>query len=314
MENYGEECGWSCKYRGGTGLSSISGNTIFIVVALVLATMVFANTLNLTDQGVVEREMLKYRTEELAMNLEMIDDFQNTGYMEIEFSENFTFIFNQNTVGDGIDNAYDSKLTLEFQKKSHTAGVGVELEDYGSFNGSKVCIKQEYPPSDVRRLSMTNEDFVRKYIIEKIREACGTSGLRNFPPGGQYSFSMNGVDEIRTDYHDEIGSDWMTVDLKYSDGDVNKYRIDGVGVWNSWKCTGNPGQGMYQFNGSTVGADGHDADSGTNKWVDIDSSKIQRWRVMEEEDNHYVNVQINQVDPADVPGNKKVELTKGECG
>jgi hypothetical protein len=287
-------------------LSSVSGNTVFIIVSLVLASMVLVNTLKLSNQGVVEEEMLKYRTEELAMTIEMVADFQNSGFFELNLPQNFTVTLRENMPGPPVDSdAYPSMLTLNFNNKTYTAGVGVELQNYGEFTDSNICIRQNYSNSDVTRLSMSNEEFIRNYIIENIRSACTTSGIKNYPSNGKYSYSLNGVDRVRIKRYNTIGSNYFNVELDYG-SNTKKYWLDSNGYLADWRCGGDPSSGMYQFNTSS-------AHAGTNNWIDVDPDKVTRWRVMEEEDNKWVNVQIEQIDPDSIPGDKLVEVMPGEC-
>lgn len=302
-------------------MSSVSGDTVFVIVSLVLASLVVVNTLKLDNQQVIEKEMMKYRTQELAMSTEMVADFQDTGSMEVTYPIVYDVTFSENTNpgGNNPPNAYESKITLTGKNTSHTAGIGVELQNYGQFENSTVCIEQKYPPSDIRNLRMSNAEFVRDYLKDNLQQACDTSGIRNYPPGGKFSFSLNGVNRVKLKHKSRtIRPNKVIMKLDYG-GRTEKYTIDKNnlhGLLADWRCTGNPGSGMYQFNGSTV-SNQHSSSAGadgTNKWINLDSSKVTRWRVMEETDNQYVNIQIDQVDPSNVPGDKLVELKEGECG
>lgn len=291
-------------------MASISGNTIFIVVSLVLATMVLMNTLQLDNQGVIERKMLEFRTNEFAHNIEMISDFQNDGSMEYEFPVNYTISFGDNPASA----EYPTNLTLAYNKKRYTTGVGVEMQSYPTFNGSNVCIRQNLPNNDIRTISMENSHFIRKYLIENVRNACNDGDLRNYPPEGKYSYTLNGVNAIKTVFKNTIGSNYVQIKIRYGGGSKESFKIDSNGYLANWACSGDPGNGMYQFNGSAVSASGYNGDAGnTGDWVNLDSSQVTRWRVMEENNNKYVNIQVEQVAPGSIPGDELVNVTKGEC-
>jgi hypothetical protein len=305
-------------------MASISGNTIFITVTLVLATLLIVNTMRIDNQAIVEEKMMEYRTEELGINIEMVSDFSNPGYMTYEMPQNYTVSF-RNVPTPPTSSGPRSELTLSTPQRSASTYMDVELQSEDTFNTTAVCIRQDVPIiGSSRRTLMSNAEFVRQLIDDWIESACSQSGIRNYPSDRSTYFKMEGVEKMQFEYHDQAGSDWMTVDLKYGDGSVDAIRIDSVGAMSSWDCGDGfqgsllgdspEGRRTYQFNGSLTS----DPDSGVggeenNNWVNVDPNKVTKWRVMEEKDNHWVNVQVSQPSAATLPGDELVNITRGQC-
>lgn len=108
---------------------------------MVLATGVLANTLVLSNQKVIEEKMMSYRAQELAMNIEMISDFQNPGYMRVDFPVKYDILFED--VGPG-----ETNMTLKFQRKEAETTIDVELEPSSERfieDTKNLCIREDLP-------------------------------------------------------------------------------------------------------------------------------------------------------------------------
>lgn len=153
----------------------------------------------------------------------------------------------------------------------------------------------------------TTDDFVKNQIKGNIKQACKQSGKQNFPADDNVTYTLDGVKQIGIFYHDEIGSDWYTFEIKYEGGSKKKFRLDSVGALASWKCSNHGNnKGRYRVNGSipslafTENDGRHGGDSTKNCggstpcWVDIEKGQPVKFRVMEKKENGIVNVQVMQ--------------------
>lgn len=131
-----------------------------------------------------------------------------------------------------------------------------------------------------------NRDFIQDNIIENIKTACKTSGKKTFPRRSNYSFKLNGVNDIKIERKRTVIDNFYNFHINYS-GNTEKFRIDKNGIAGNWMCSDGSGSGVYQLNGSLAGGQ-------TNSWVEVDSDEPIKWRVMEEKDNKWLNVQVSQ--------------------
>jgi len=103
--------------------------------------MVLVNTLILQNQQVVEEKMMEYRTREMALNIEMISDYQNPGYLQIKLPVNYTMHFERHAGETNLT------MTIKEAKQSHRTRVHAELEpqSYGTIEDDEFCILEDLP-------------------------------------------------------------------------------------------------------------------------------------------------------------------------
>jgi hypothetical protein len=154
----------------------------------------------------------------------------------------------------------------------------------------------------------TTDDFVKNQIKGNIKQACKQSGKQNFPADDNVTYTFNGVKEVRMAYHDEIGSDWYTFQIKYQGGSQKKYRLDSTGSLASWNCNSGGNTEKYRMNGSIQSSGWsessgqyYQAEGGNNHlncggpcWVQIDKGQPLHVRVLEKTAGEVVNVQVMQ--------------------
>jgi hypothetical protein len=139
---------------------------------------------------------------------------------------------------------------------------------------------------------MGNDDFIKENIIGNIKTACETDGKQNLPREGSYKFRMEGVEKVKTEFHNTIGSNYVQFKISYGGGSTESYKIDSKGYLASWKCSDASGDKKYRINGSTAGFNDEDGQVGT--WVEINPDQPVKWRIMEKSADGPVNIEVVQ--------------------
>lgn len=123
---------------------SVAGLTAFSLAFLTLAMIIFLASTDIGNNEVVEKQLLKFESKEMANNIELVADYENEGYAEKNLPENYTF-----HVKPGTTSVY--RLEIEKGGNKQEVDLNVELEEQNrpgnsmdKFSANTICIYEDY--------------------------------------------------------------------------------------------------------------------------------------------------------------------------
>ncbi|MFB6116453.1 MAG: hypothetical protein ABEK10_02965 [Candidatus Nanosalina sp.] len=158
-------------------MGSVSGLTAFSLIFLSLAMLLFWSVTDIGGNEVVEQQLLRFQAKEVANDIELVADYENEGYAEVQLGSNYSFGIS--SAGGSSPGPYTLTLGLQGNKKTVDLNVEVEQQNQpgngmANFSTTTLCIYDDYQPRHYPSSPFSYLDYSDMFDPEDSNPSDGT--------------------------------------------------------------------------------------------------------------------------------------------